>query len=460
MIGPGKGFDTDKYFVICSNILGGCRGTSGPGSINPETGCPYAMSFPPVTIPDMVRLQKMLVEHLGIERLLAVAGGSMGAMQALQWAVAYPDAVAASIPIAGTARHSPQQIAFNEVGRQAIMADLDWNEGDYYGKRPPARGLAVARMVGHITYMSDASMREKFGRRLRDQDQFEVESYLRYRGSQFVDRFDANSYLYITKAMDYFDLTAGRPSLSAAFDGVKSRFLVHQLFVRLAVSELPIARYRARFAWPQLRRRLLRSAVHLWPRRLPGERRRTDRAGPRLPGKHVPGAGLRVSESFVPKLLGRSDYAIISAIIEPKARVLDLGCGEGELLAWLAENKRVDARGVEIEGSKVRQAISRGVSVFHSDIEDALADLPDQAFDYVILSQTLQESRAPLKVLREMLRVGRQAIVAFPNFGHWSVRLAHLFTGRAPKTKLFPHDWFDSPNIHFFTVDDFESLVQ
>jgi len=213
MIGPGKGFDTDKYFVICSNILGGCRGTSGPGSINPETGCPYGMSFPPVTIPDMVRLQKMLVDHLGIERLLAVSGGSMGAMQALQWAVAYPEAVAASIPIAGTARHSPQQIAFNEVGRQAIMADLDWNEGDYYGKHPPARGLAVARMVGHITYMSDASMREKFGRRLRDQDQFEVESYLRYRGNQFVDRFDANSYLYITKAMDYFDLTQGRGTL-------------------------------------------------------------------------------------------------------------------------------------------------------------------------------------------------------------------------------------------------------
>lgn len=226
MIGPGKAFDTDKYFVICSNVLAGCRGTSGPSSINPETGCPYAMAFPPVTIPDMVRVQRKLVDHLGIDRLLAVAGGSMGAMQALQWAVAYPDVVAAAIPIAGTARHSPQQIAFNEVGRQAIMADLDWNEGNYYGKRPPARGLAVARMVGHITYMSDASMREKFGRRLRDQDQFEVESYLRYRGNQFVDRFDANSYLYISKAMDYFDLWAGKPSLSAAFDGVKSRFLV------------------------------------------------------------------------------------------------------------------------------------------------------------------------------------------------------------------------------------------
>jgi homoserine O-acetyltransferase len=226
MIGPGKGFDTHKYFVISSNVLSGCRGTSGPGSINPETGCPYAMSFPPVTVADMVRLQKMLIDHLGIQRLLAVSGGSMGAMQALQWAVAYPDAVAAAIPIAGTARHSPQQIAFNEVGRQAIMADPDWNEGNYYGKRPPARGLAVARMVGHITYMSDQSMREKFGRRLRDQNQFEVESYLRYRGSQFVDRFDANSYLYITKAMDYFDLTSDRTSLSAAFENVKSRFLV------------------------------------------------------------------------------------------------------------------------------------------------------------------------------------------------------------------------------------------
>jgi homoserine O-acetyltransferase len=226
MIGPGKGFDTHKYFVISSNVLSGCRGTSGPSSINPETGCPYAMSFPPVTVADMVRLQKMLIDHLGIQRLLAVSGGSMGAMQALQWAVAYPDAVAAAIPIAGTARHSPQQIAFNEVGRQAIMADPDWNEGNYYGKHPPGRGLAVARMVGHITYMSDQSMREKFGRRLRDQNQFEVESYLRYRGSQFVDRFDANSYLYITKAMDYFDLTSDRTSLGAAFENVKSRFLV------------------------------------------------------------------------------------------------------------------------------------------------------------------------------------------------------------------------------------------
>lgn len=234
MIGPGKAFDTDKYFVICSNVLGGCRGTTGPSSINPATGKPYAMAFPVITIADMVRLQKMLIGHLGIRRLLSVSGGSMGGMQVLEWAVSYPEMIASAIPIASTARHSAQQIAFNEVGRQAIMADPDWNEGNYYDGKPPARGLAVARMVGHITYMSDESMRHKFGRRLRGKDsfgfdfsaEFEVESYLRYRGSQFVDRFDANSYLYITKAMDYFDLTNGQKSLAAALERATARFLV------------------------------------------------------------------------------------------------------------------------------------------------------------------------------------------------------------------------------------------
>ena len=234
MIGPGKAFDTNRYFVFCSNVLGGCRGTTGPGSIDPATGCPYAMSFPVITISDMVRLQKMLVDRLEIPRLLAVSGGSMGGMQALEWAVAYPDRVVSAIPIASTTRHSAQQIAFNEVGRQAIMADPDWNGGNYYGGKPPARGLAVARMVGHITFMSDDSMHEKFGRRLRGKDtfsfgfdvDFEVESYLRYRGNQFVSRFDANSYLYITKAMDYFDLTNGHGSLAQALAGAQARFLV------------------------------------------------------------------------------------------------------------------------------------------------------------------------------------------------------------------------------------------
>src|SRR5271165_4244478 len=234
MIGPGLGLDTDHYFVICSNVLGGCRGTTGPSSIDPATGERYAMRFPVITIGDMVRLQKQLIDYLGIKRLLTVTGGSMGGMQALEWAVSYPESLASAIPVATTARHSAQQIAFNEVGRQAVMADPDWSEGNYYDAKPPARGLAVARMVGHITYMSDASMRDKFGRRLRDKDafgfdfsvDFEVENYLRYRGTQFVNRFDANSYLYISKAMDYFDLTGGQASLAVALEPARARFLV------------------------------------------------------------------------------------------------------------------------------------------------------------------------------------------------------------------------------------------
>lgn len=216
MIGSGKAFDTDKYFVICSNVIGGCRGSTGPASINPKTNRPYGLDFSLITIKDMVTAQTYLVRSLGIEKLLGVVGGSMGGMQVLQWVVSFPEMIRAAIPIATTARHTPQQIAFNEVGRQAIMADPDWKDGHYYGETVPTRGLALARMVGHITYMSDVSMAEKFGRRIREEKldkkfspDFEVEGYLQYKGDHFVKRFDANSYLYITKALDRFDLTNG-----------------------------------------------------------------------------------------------------------------------------------------------------------------------------------------------------------------------------------------------------------
>lgn len=235
MIGPGRAFDTDTYFMICSNVIGGCSGSSGPGSIDPATGREYGLRFPVVTVPDMVRAQKLLLDHLGIERLLTVSGGSMGGMQALQWVIAYPEMVTSCIPIATTHRHSPMQIAFNEVGRQAIMKDPNWRGGDYYGQTPPDSGLAVARMIGHVTYLSDESMQEKFGRRLRDKEvlgydftlDFEVESYLKHQGEVFTRRFDANTYLYITKALDYFDLTNGRGTLVEAFSDVTSetRFL-------------------------------------------------------------------------------------------------------------------------------------------------------------------------------------------------------------------------------------------
>ncbi len=232
MIGPGKAFDTRKYFVVCSNILGGCMGTTGPCSVNPKTGKRYGLDFPIITISDMVRVQKHLLYHLGIDRLLSVAGGSMGGMQALEWLASYPDRLKSAIIIATAAKHSAQQIALNEVGRQAIMADPLLEGRHYYAGHLPAKGLAVARMVGHITYMSETSMGEKFGRRLKDNGKehkfsidFEVQDYLHNRGNNFVKRFDANSYLYITKAIDSFDVSRGKP-LQHALKGIKAKALV------------------------------------------------------------------------------------------------------------------------------------------------------------------------------------------------------------------------------------------
>jgi homoserine O-acetyltransferase/O-succinyltransferase len=234
MIGPGKAFDTRQYFVICANVIGGCKGSTGPSSIDPQTGCPYAMTFPIVTIRDMVDTQRLLLDHLGIDQLLCVVGGSMGGMQVLQWVVSYPEKVRLAIPIATTSKLSAQAIAFDEVGRQAIQSDPHWKDGDYYGKPAPRRGLAIARMIGHITYLSERSMHQKFGRRLQDKSEygynfladFQVESYLRYKGDHFVNRFDANSYLYISKAMDYFDLAQTHGTLEQALSAVQAKFLV------------------------------------------------------------------------------------------------------------------------------------------------------------------------------------------------------------------------------------------
>ncbi len=236
MVGPGRPIDTNRFFVICSNVIGGCMGTTGPESIHPETGLPYGLNFPVITIRDMVKAQANLIDRLEIDDLFCVIGGSMGGMQALQWAVSYPDRIFSAIPIATAARHSSQNIAFNEVGRQAIMADRDWHGGNYQRVNArPNKGLAVARMAAHITYLSEKALQVKFGRNLQDRDQitygfeadFQIESYLRHQGFTFVDRFDANSYLYITRAMDYFDLEADcGGALSSAFKNTKTRFCI------------------------------------------------------------------------------------------------------------------------------------------------------------------------------------------------------------------------------------------
>ena len=236
LIGPGKPIDPARYFVICPNVIGGCMGSSGPASTNPKTGKPWGLEFPVVTIRDMVRAQAMLLDHLGIDTLFAVVGGSMGGMQVLQWAASYPERVFAAVPIAAATRHSAQNIAFHEVGRQAVMADPEWRGGRYFAEgTDPRRGLAVARMGAHITYLSDAALHRKFGRKFQDRENptfsfdadFEVESYLRHQGITFVERFDANSYLYLTRAMDYFDLAADAGgALANAFKGTPTRFCV------------------------------------------------------------------------------------------------------------------------------------------------------------------------------------------------------------------------------------------
>ncbi|APR51742.1 homoserine O-acetyltransferase [Sphingomonas koreensis] len=233
MVGPGKPVDPDRHFIVCANVLGSCMGSSGPATVNPATGRPWGMDFPVITIRDMVRAQAMLLDHLGVGRLKAVVGGSMGGMQALSWPATFPDRVDAVVVIASTARHSAQNIAFHEVGRQAVMADPRWNGGAYYDGDPPAAGLAVARMAAHITYLSEAGLTEKFGRRLQAREaksfgfdaDFQIESYLRHQGLSFVDRFDANAYLYITRAMDYFDLAEEHGGLLAnAFRETRARF--------------------------------------------------------------------------------------------------------------------------------------------------------------------------------------------------------------------------------------------
>jgi homoserine O-acetyltransferase len=270
-IGPGKAFDTNRFFVICSNVLGSCYGSTGPTSVNPATGKPYGLRFPVVTIGDMVRSQAVLLGHLGIERLLCLAGGSMGGMQVLEWAARYPERVVAAIPLATTARSSPMLIAFSEVGRQAIYADPNWRDGDYYDSGPkPDAGLAVARMIGHITYLSEQSMHHKFGRRLQDRErfgyefasEFQVESYLRHKGLSFTRRFDANSYLYITKTMDYFDLTAGNGGEANGDDSLEARVRrLTKVFSRSAHIKFLVVSFTSDWLYPSYHSKELVSAL-------------------------------------------------------------------------------------------------------------------------------------------------------------------------------------------------------
>ncbi len=477
MIGPGKGIDTDKYFVICSNFLGGCSGTTGPSSVNPETGERFNLDFPIITIADMVKVQKLLLDNLGIKKLLAVIGGSMGGMQALQWAIDYPDYVKAVIPIATTSRLNAQSIAFDAVGRNAILADPKFNGGKYEIEEGPNRGLAIARMIGHITYLSERGMREKFGRQLRKSEdynydfnsEFAVETYLDYQGQRFVERFDANSYLYITKAMDYFDLERNYGSLANAFKGVQSRFLVVSftsdwLFTPEQSKEIVNALVTdgKDVSYCNLKSGYGHDSFLL----------ETDTLGAFISGfldaTYNPAYALKSNGNQNRRRLtheervlrARVDYDLIESMTEPDSTVLDIGCGDGELLENLIHDKNIKAEGIELDQDLVLTSVQKGIPIIQHDVEQGLDNYSDKKFDYVILSQTVQTVKNPEKVFRELLRVGKKVIVSFPNFAYWKSRLQLFFKGHAPVTKQLPFTWYNSPNIHFLSIKDFDRFCR
>lgn len=473
MVGPGKGIDTNKYFVICSNFLGGCSGTTGPCSINPATGKRYGLDFPLITIADMVKVQKLLLDQLGIKNILAVIGGSVGGMQVLQWAIAYPDVVKAAIPIATTTHLGAQSIAFDAVGRNAILADSKFVDGQYVEGNGPDRGLAIARMIGHITYLSEQGMREKFGRELRNAEkysydfnpEFAVETYLDHQGQSFVERFDANSYLYLTRAADYFDLAKDYGSLKEAFARTKCRFLVISfasdwLFTpaqsKAMVDALVAGRKDVSFC--DIASPYGHDAFLLEPETLgafisgfldatyqPGLRKENGRAR-------------TASDERANRI--RVDYQVIESLIEPNSTVLDIGCGDGELLARLTVDKNIKGEGIEVDQDLVLACVERGLSIIQHDVEQGLGQYADKTFDYVILSQTVQTVKVPETVFAELLRVGKKVIVSFPNFAHWRCRAQLCFGGRAPVTKQLPFDWSNSPNIHCLTLKDFDRFCE
>jgi len=485
MVGPGKGFDTSRYFVICPNILGGCQGSTGPSSVNPATGKAYGLDFPIITVGDMVRAQKRLVEHLGIEKLLTVAGGSMGGMQVLDWATRYPEALESAIVIATTHCTGAQEIAFNAVGRHAILGDGAFETGDYYASEGPAMGLSIARMLAHITYLSQQSMHSKFGRALRESgrysydfdSEFAVETYLDYQGEQFVNRFDANSYLYITKAIDYFDLAETYGSLDAAMARVQCRVLVVSyssdwLYPPAQSQEIvySLTRQKKDVTYCNIQSSYGHDAFLLEVgamERLVGGFLNT-MFGPGKPCRGTPSCPCAADDRTAPAMatphsiydVRRVDYERIVDLIEPESRVLDIGCGVGSLLCRLLAAKQVDGLGMELAQDNIINAVECGISVVQANIDEGLGQFPDESFDYVILSMTLQVIEHPEVAIREMLRVGRQCIVSFPNFAFWKVRVKTTLFGQAPVTRNLPYHWHSSPNRHVLSIKDFRTFCQ
>lgn len=475
VVGPGKAIDPRRYYVICANTLGGCRGTTGPNSVNPKTGERYGADFPAITIADIVEVQKRLVDRLGVKVLLGVVGGSMGGHQVLEWATRHPRRVRGALAVATSPRLTMQAIAFDVVGRNAILRDPHFHGGQYYDEKSgPDVGLALARMLGHITYLSRQAMQEKFAAdRLRPRDvatefekKFSVGSYLAYQGTRFVERFDANSYNTLSMAMDRFNLGATPAKLRARlarsrcqwlvlsftsdwlFPPEQSREIVHALLaLGRSVTYCNVQSTCGHDAF------LLEESLATYGEMIRAFLARLSGSKETKPAKGDDDAyALRPTNFY-----HRVDYDRIARFIPRGAGVLDVGCGPGGLLWRLKRRGHSPLMGVELNEADLVTCARRGIDAVQADVNEGLGVFRDGQFDFVVLSLALQVIRNVKGVLLDAARVGRRVIVSFPNFA--CHRFLGMLTqnGRMPRTSgLLPFEWHNTPNIRYLTISDFD----
>ena len=477
MIGPGRAIDTNRFHIICANVLGGCSGTTGPRSINPETGRPYGGSFPQYTMSDAVDVFRLLLKQLGVKHLAAVIGGSYGGLQAMDWVTRCPDEMDRACLIATSASLNTQALAFDVVGRASITEDPAWNGGDYYGDDlsegqgrlglGPSVGLASARQLAHITYLSRELLQEKFQRNLqknfveapaeerakRDADfktYFQIESYLDYQAMKFIRRFDANSYLHITRSMDLFDAGARYGSLDAACARVKAKCLVVSyqndiLFTEWQSKDITSA--------------LLRNGKDVTYCHLEAG---TGHDSFLTDIDDLSGLMHGFLTDRTTKVLAwqKKQYRCVTAMVKDGAHVIDIGCGDGTLLNVLRKAKNVKGDGVDIDIDPFKETVADGHNAFWEDADEGLSLVPDGHYDLAIVSDTLQEVKNPRGLLHEALRIADEAIVSFPNFACYWIRLILGLKGRLPVSKALPFQWYDTPNIHCITLKDFKALCK